>query len=114
MGIVVTYDEQRAGPNVLGRHTNPETGLYSVCLAIQNLWLAATAEGLGVGWVSFYEDAFLADLLAIPAPLRPIAWLCLGPVSELVTVPDLERHHWRRRTPLDTVLHFEHFGRAST
>ncbi len=56
LSIVVTYDPDRAAPAVLGRHTIADTGLYSVCLAIQNLWLAATAEGLGVGWVSFYRE----------------------------------------------------------
>lgn len=109
-GIVVTYDCMRAGPAVLGRHTNPETGLFSVCLAIENLWLAATAEGLGVGWVSFYDEEFLRELVGIPTPVRPIAWLCLGPVSGLQAVPDLQRHGWRARTPLSSVLHFEQYG----
>ena len=112
IGIVVTYDSQRAGPAVLGRHANPDAGLYSVCLAIQNLWLAATAEGLGVGWVSFFTESFLQQLIGIPSPVRPIAWLCVGPVSALQTVPDLERHGWRGRMPLADVVHYEHFGNA--
>ncbi len=110
IGIVVTYDHRRAGPAVLGRHTNSETGLYSVCLAIENLWLAATAEGLGVGWVSFFEEPFLQELLGIPAPVRPIAWLCVGPVSELQRTPDLQRHGWRNPMPLSSVVHYEHYG----
>jgi 5,6-dimethylbenzimidazole synthase len=107
LSVVVTYDPARGGPGVLGRHAIADAGLYSVCLAIQNLWLAATAEELGVGWVSFYREPFLQELLGIPATVRPVAWLCLGPVSRLQTVPDLERHGWRRRTPLAAALHHD-------
>ncbi|MEV6867414.1 5,6-dimethylbenzimidazole synthase [Streptosporangium subroseum] len=107
LSIVVTYDPDRGGPAVLGRHAIADTGLYSACLAIQNLWLAATAEHLGVGWVSFYREPFLADLLAIPAGVRPLAWLCLGPVTRIETAPDLERHGWQHRRPLQTVLHHD-------
>ncbi|HEY3895740.1 MAG TPA: 5,6-dimethylbenzimidazole synthase [Pseudonocardiaceae bacterium] len=113
LGIVVTYDPQRGGPAVLGRHAIDDAGLYSVCLAIGNLWLAATAEGLGVGWVSFYREQFLGELLGMPARIRPVAWLCVGLVDELQTTPDLERHGWRRRVPLAQVTHEERFGRAA-
>jgi 5,6-dimethylbenzimidazole synthase len=92
---------------VLGRHAIDDAGLYSTCLAIQNLWLSATAEGLGLGWVSFYREPFLADLLGIPSPIRPVAWLCLGPVTHLEPIPDLERHRWRRRRPLQEAIHLE-------
>lgn len=107
VGVVVTYDESRGGQQVLGRHTIADTGLYSTCLAIQNLWLAATAEGLGMGWVSFYREEFLRELLGIPAHIRPIAWLCVGHISHLETVPDLERHGWRSRRPLSEAIHRE-------
>ena len=110
LSVVVTYDPDRGGPAVLGRHAIADAGLYSVCLAIQNLWLAATAEGLGVGWVSFYREEFLAGLLGIPAGVRPVAWLCLGPVSHLAEVPDLERHGWRQRRPLRAALHADRWG----
>jgi 5,6-dimethylbenzimidazole synthase len=110
LSIVVTYDPRRAGPAVLGRHAIADAGLYSVCLAIQNLWLAATAERLGVGWVSFYREDFLRDLLGVPAGVRPVAWLCLGPVSHLAEVPDLERHGWRSRRPLHLARHDERWG----
>ncbi|MEV0072009.1 5,6-dimethylbenzimidazole synthase [Amycolatopsis sp. NPDC050768] len=109
LGIVVTYDAERGAPAVLGRHAIADAGLYSVCLAIQNLWLAATAEGLGVGWVSFYREPFLASLLGIPAGIRPVAWLCVGPVTALAEVPDLERHGWRTRAPLANAVHHERF-----
>jgi 5,6-dimethylbenzimidazole synthase len=110
MSVVVTYDSTRGAPAVLGRHAIADAGLYSVCLAIQNLWLAATAEGLGVGWVSFYREDYLQDLLGIPDPIRPVAWLCLGPVSHLETTPDLERQGWRRRRSLAEAIHHERWG----
>jgi 5,6-dimethylbenzimidazole synthase len=110
LGVAVTYDPDRGGPAVLGRHAIADAGLYSTCLAIQNLWLAATAEGLGVGWVSFYREAFLRDLLGIPDRVRPVAWLCVGPVERLQEVPDLERHGWRQRRPLDAAVHVERYG----
>jgi len=107
LGIVVTYDASRGAPHVLGRHSIADAGLYSVCLAIQNLWLAATAEDMGLGWVSFYQEKFLTHLLGIPDGVRPVAWLCLGPVSHLEETPDLERHNWRRRRPLEQAVHHE-------
>ena len=105
LAIVVTYDPARGAPAVLGRHAIADAGLYSTCLAIQNLWLAATAEGLGVGWVSFYRESFLRGLLHIPDSVVPVAWLCVGPVTHLEAVPDLERHGWRSRRPLAAAVH---------
>jgi 5,6-dimethylbenzimidazole synthase len=114
LSIVVTYDPDRGRPAVLGRHTIDDAGLYSVCLAIQNLWLAATVEGWGVGWVSFYEEPFLAELVGLPERVRPVAWLCVGPVSHLEEVPDLERHRWRQRRPLDDAVHRNRWGPPGT
>ncbi len=113
LSVVVTYDAARGAPSVLGRHAIADSGLYSVCLAIENLWLAATAEGLGVGWVSFYREAFLRELLGIPEPIRPVAWLCLGPVTHLEETPDLERFGWRDRMPLSAVVHHDRWGNRS-
>ena len=107
VSVVVTYDPARGAPDVLGRHAIADAGLYSVCLAIENLWLACTAEGWGMGWVSFYREGFLHELLGIPKDIRPVAWLCLGPVSHLQETPDLERAGWRRRLELADVLHAE-------
>jgi 5,6-dimethylbenzimidazole synthase len=113
LSIAVTYDPQRGAPAVLGRHAIADAGLYSVCLAIQNLWLAATAENLGVGWVSFYREPYVQELLAIPQGIRPVAWLCLGPVTHLPAVPDLERHSWRTRMPVDAVVHRDRWTAAA-
>ncbi|WP_131745405.1 5,6-dimethylbenzimidazole synthase [Frankia sp. Cppng1_Ct_nod] len=107
LSVVVTYDSQRGAPGVLGRHSIADAGLYSACLAIENLWLAATAEGLGVGWVSFYRERMVQDLLGIPDGIRPVAWLCLGPVTHHEAVPDLERHSWAHRRPLRQAVHRE-------
>lgn len=111
LSVVVTYDPARGAPNVLGRHAIADAGLYSVCLAIENLWLACTAEGWGMGWVSFYREAFLRDLVGVPSGIRPVAWLCIGPVGTLQDTPDLERFGWRTRLPLDDVLHLDRWER---
>ncbi len=105
--VVVTYDSGRGGPAVLGRHAIADAGPYSVCLAIQNLWRAATAEGPGVGWVSFYREPFLRGLLRIPDTIRPVAWLCPGPATHLEDVPDLERHGRRQRRPVEAAIHHD-------
>lgn len=109
-GVVVTHDDSRGGPQVLGRASVPETGVYSTVLAIQNLWLAATAEQVGVGWVSFYDPEFLRELVGLPAGIKPVAWLCVGPVSEFQQVPDLERFGWRSGRSLTEAVHHETFG----
>lgn len=109
-GVVVTYDPTRGGTHILGRHTIDETGHLSVALAIQNLWLAATAEGVGVGWVSFYREPFLRELVGVPEHVHVVAWLCVGPVTALQTVPDLERFGWRERRPLAEAMHRERFA----
>ncbi len=110
-GVVVTYDPARGGPHILGRHTVDDTGLFSAVLAIENLWLAAVAEDVGVGWVSFYEEDHLRRLLGIPEPVRPIAWLCVGPVTRFQRTPDLERFGWRGRRPLEDAVHRERYNR---
>ncbi|WP_153504355.1 5,6-dimethylbenzimidazole synthase [Cumulibacter manganitolerans] len=109
-GVVVSYDHSRGGAHVLGRHTIADTGLLSVALAIENLWLAGVAEGVGVGWVSFYDEDFLAGLVGLPDGVRPVAWLCVGPVHHLEETPDLERFGWRGRRPLEQAIHHETWG----
>ena len=110
LGICVTCDTRRGGPHVLGRDTIPETDVYSTCLAVQNLWLAARAEGVGVGWVSIVDNAELAAALALPEGVIPIAYLCVGYPVEFPAAPMLQATGWRGRLPLSDLVHFDHFG----
>jgi len=81
--------------------------VLTVGLAIQNMWLAATAEGIGMGWVSFYEEDFLAKFVGCAGACRPVAWLCIGPVTHLEEVPDLVRFGWNKGRPLEESVHSE-------
>jgi 5,6-dimethylbenzimidazole synthase len=110
VNICVTYDSTRFGPFVLGRTSIPETGIYSVCCAIQNLWLAARAEGVGVGWVSIISNEDLKLILNIPRHVKPIAYLSLGYVKEFAEKPDLENAGWLPRLDLDKVICYEQWG----
>ena len=87
-----------------------DTDLYSTCCAIQNLWLAARAEGIGVGWVSILDHAALKTVLGIPKPIKIVAYLCVGYVAQFEKQPDLEREGWRERLPIDRLIHHEHWG----
>ena len=111
LNICITYDSTRFGPFVLGRTSIAETGLYSVCCAIQNLWLAARTEGIGVGWVSILSNEDLQNILSIPKHIRPVAYLCLGYVSEFADKPDLERKGWLSRMELNDVIYYEQWDR---
>ncbi len=93
----------------LGRRSMPETALYSVVCAVQNLWIAARAEGVGVGWVSILDKEALKAVLHIPANVVPVAYLCLGYVDRFAKEPVLERAGWEHRVPLDQVLGFEQY-----
>ncbi|GLQ86673.1 5,6-dimethylbenzimidazole synthase [Dyella flagellata] len=105
INLCITCDRQRGGPHVLGRNTMLDTDLFSTCLAVQNLWLAARAEGIGVGWVSIVDPARLSETLRLPAQVYPLAYLCLGYVSEFLPKPELELAGWRSRLPLEQLLH---------
>lgn len=104
LNLCVTCDRDRAGPVVLGRTHLPEMDLYSTVCAVQNLWLAARAEGLGLGWVSIIDEAALRDILALPDNVVPVAYLCLGKVSGFLPKPELETKGWRRRLPLEDLV----------
>lgn len=107
INICVTYNPEKFGPFVLGRTSIPETGEYSVCCAIQNLWLASRVEGIGVGWVSILSIDDLRKILQIPNHVKPIAYLCLGYVNKFELSPDLERIGWLKRMILSEVIRFE-------
>jgi 5,6-dimethylbenzimidazole synthase len=98
--LVVTLSADRDA-HIFGRRTLPQMDLASVSCAIQNLWLAARAEGLGMGWVSLFEPRDLAELLGLPRDAEPVAVLCLGPVPEFPDRPKLEIDRWAVGRGLD-------------
>lgn len=106
----VTCDRLRRKGAGLGRQTDPATDLYSTVCAIRNLWLAARAESLGVGWVSILEFDRLREILAIPAEIVPVAYLCMGYVSEFPARPDLGAAGWESRERLSRLIHFDTWG----
>ena len=107
INICVTYDPKKFGPFVIGRSSMPETGTFSVCCAVQNMWLAARTEGIGVGWVSILSNETLREALNIPDHVVPVAYLCLGHVSKFEPRPDLETSGWLPRLKLDDVIYHE-------
>ncbi|GAC1682105.1 MAG: hypothetical protein PVS3B3_02350 [Ktedonobacteraceae bacterium] len=110
LNICITCDPMRAGATVLGRNSMPETDLYSTCCAIENLWLAARAEGVGVGWVSILKLPQLREILGIPFHVVPVAYLCLGYPTRFLEQPELEKVGWRGRQPLSEIIHYETWG----
>ena len=109
LNICVTCDRARGGV-VLGRNSIPETDLFSTCLAIENLWLAARAEEVGVGWVSILDPLELARMLALPEQVVPVAYLCVGYPVRFAEQPLLESVGWRARLPLERVVFAERYG----
>ena len=107
INLCITYDPTKFGPFVIGRTSIPEAGIYSVCCAVQNLWLASRAEGIGVGWVSILSNEELKKALELPEHIIPIAYLCLGHVTEFAKKPDLETKGWLSRLKLDDVIYYE-------
>ncbi|WP_249226734.1 nicotinate-nucleotide--dimethylbenzimidazole phosphoribosyltransferase [Alicyclobacillus mengziensis] len=112
--LCVTNDPTRDGTHVLGRNTIPETDVYSVVCAIENLWLAARAEGLGVGWVSFYKKEDVRQLLGIPAHIDPVALLSIGYTAAFQNKPILESVGWGRRQSLEDLLFSDAWGMPFT
>ena len=110
VNLCVTCDRTRSGPVVLGRTHNRDTDLYSTVCAVQNLWLAARAEGVGVGWVSIFNDDDLKSILNIPDHVVPVAYLCLGHVSELYDEPELQAKGWRKRENLNDLVYQDGWG----
>lgn len=102
--LCIVCDTKSERGHRLGRHTMPETAAYSTVCAVQNLWLAARAEGVGVGWVSILDPDRLRQLLHIPDHILPVAYLCLGYVDRFAAEPDLERSGWEKRVPLEAAV----------
>jgi 5,6-dimethylbenzimidazole synthase len=105
--LCIVCDTQNERGHRLGRHTMPETAAYSTVCAVQNLWLAARAEGVGVGWVSILDPVRLRAALHIPEHLLPVAYLCLGYVERFASEPELERAGWEKRVPLHTAVCYD-------
>ena len=107
LNLCITCDRSRHGPVVIGRTHIGAMDIYSAVCAVQNLWLAARAEGLGVGWVSILHEQALREALGIPQEIIPIAYLCIGYVSDFHARPELEAAGWLKRMPLTELLHFD-------
>ncbi len=113
LNLCVTCDRSRHGPVVLGRTSQPEMDLYSTVCAVQNLWLAARAEGVGVGWVSIIDPADLVVILRLPEAVVPVAYLCLGRVPGFPPRPELERLGWLDRIDLAPLVFEDQWGRPA-
>jgi 5,6-dimethylbenzimidazole synthase len=113
INLCFSCDPTRNGPHVLGRHTIRETDVYSTCCAVQSFWLAARAEGIGVGWVSVFDPIKLREVLKIPAHVIPVAYLCVGYVAEFASRPELESAGWLARLPLEELIFYEQWGKKN-
>ena len=110
LNVVVTCDPTRGGRHVLGRHAQPQVAEYSAVCAVQNFWLAARAEGLGAGWVSFFDERELAEALGLPEHVKVVAYLCVGHVAEFPPAPELVMSGWARQRPLAWAVHEGSWG----
>lgn len=110
LNICMTCDPNRNGKTGLGRTHNPQMSQYSVVCAVQNLWLAARAEGVGVGWVSIYHEQRMREILNVPAEIEIIAYLCVGYVDDLYDEPELQQKGWCKRLALDKLIMHEEWG----
>ncbi len=113
INICITCDRDRAGPVVVGRTHIKTMDVYSSVCAVQNLWLAARAEGLGLGWVSILDQKRLKQTLQIPSRVVPVAYVCLGYVSHFYERPELQTAGWRPRLPLEDLVNFETFDQGA-
>lgn len=104
LGVVIACDRRTTATGVLGRATFPDSDLWSCACAIENIWLAARAEGLGLGWVTLFQPADLAGLLDLPDGVVTLGWLCLGWPNERPPAPGLERAGWSKKSPLEDVI----------
>jgi len=113
LNLIVTCKPDRFGPAVLGKTSIRDVEIYSACLAVENLWLSARAEGLGVGWVSILRNDALAEIFSIPADVIPIAYLCVGYVRDFPHRPILASKDWAQRLPQRSLIHFDSWDDAN-
>ncbi|MBU3889192.1 5,6-dimethylbenzimidazole synthase [Methylosinus sporium] len=110
LNVCITCDRSRQGPTGLGRTQQPEADLLSTACAVQNLWLAARAEGIGVGWVSILREQDLREILDIPPQIAIVAYLCVGRVAKTYARPELEVRQWAKRLPLEELIFSDRWG----
>jgi 5,6-dimethylbenzimidazole synthase len=113
LNICVTCDRNRFGPAILGRTCQPDMDLYSAVCAVQNLWLAARCEGVGVGWVSIIKPEELAALMGLPEGVVPIAYLCVGYTDAFAPEPELKTAGWLPQVPLNELVYYDGWGKSS-
>jgi 5,6-dimethylbenzimidazole synthase len=113
LNIAVTCDRRRFGPVVLGRTQQPDMDLFSAVCAVQNLWLAARAEGIGVGWVSILKPEELSAILELPEGVVPVAYLCVGYTERFADEPELKTAGWLPEIPIDDLIYRERWGERS-
>lgn len=113
LNICITCDRTRGGKVVLGKTHDQSMDLYSTVCAVQNLWLAARAEGIGVGWVSIFHAEDIKAILGIPEHVTIIAYLCIGYVDQLYEQPELEAKGWRKRLRLEDLVFDERWSGES-
>jgi 5,6-dimethylbenzimidazole synthase len=110
INICITCDRSRGGEVVLGKTHQPDMDLYSTVCAVQNLWLAARAENISVGWVSIIECDTLSDILKLPDQVVPVAYLCIGRVSSFPEIPELESKQWEVREQVRKLIYTDECG----
>ena len=110
INLCVTCDRTRSSPHVLGRHTVTDTDVYSTCCAIQNLWLAARVEGIGVGWVSILDYDDLRPIFGIPETVLPVAYLCVGYPRAFFGEPELQRRGSATQLPMNQIIFEDRWG----
>jgi 5,6-dimethylbenzimidazole synthase len=110
MNICVTCDRNRFGPVVLGRTCQPDMDLFSTVCAVQNLWLSARCEGVGVGWVSIIKSEELAALMKLPEGVVPIAYLCVGYTDAFAPEPELKTSGWLPQVPFESLIYHDQWG----
>jgi 5,6-dimethylbenzimidazole synthase len=110
INICITCDRSRGGEVVLGKTHQPDMDLYSTVCAVQNLWLAARAENIGVGWVSIIKRETLSHILKLPDEVVPVAYLCVGHISSFSEIPELESKRWEQRQLLKNLVYADQWG----
>ncbi len=111
LNICITCDRSRFGDVVLGRTCQPDMDLYSSVCAVQNMWLAARAEGVGIGWVSIIKPQDLKNILGIPEAIVPIAYLCVGYTDVFASEPELKTKGWLPEIPLNELIFYDRWGK---